>query len=83
MCSIKWPEKHPAFWITCLLAEKSVRLRRTPRCRLQSLRSQLVELGPQVTSGGGAARAVFLASAASGTVSGRRISAVSNDFPAC
>ncbi len=47
----------------------------------------LYELGQRVTSGGGAslecaaALAVFLASAASGTLSGRLISAVTDDFP--
>jgi NAD(P)-dependent dehydrogenase (short-subunit alcohol dehydrogenase family) len=46
----------------------------------------LYELGQRVTSGGGApldraaALAVFLASAASGTLSGRLISAVTDDF---
>jgi hypothetical protein len=49
--------------------------------------TQLYELGQRVTSGGGAsleraaALAVFLASAASGTLSGRLISAVTDDFP--
>jgi 3-oxoacyl-[acyl-carrier protein] reductase len=48
---------------------------------------RLYELGQQVTSGGGAslgraaALAVFLASNASGTLSGRLISAVTDDFP--
>jgi 3-oxoacyl-[acyl-carrier protein] reductase len=48
---------------------------------------QLYELGQRVTSGGGApidqaaALAVFLASEASGTLSGRLISAVTDDFP--
>jgi hypothetical protein len=47
----------------------------------------LYALGQRVLSGGGtalkraAARAVFLASVASGTVSGRLIRAMSDDFP--
>jgi 3-oxoacyl-[acyl-carrier protein] reductase len=49
--------------------------------------AQLYALGQRVTSGGGAATeqatalAVFLASDASGTLSGRLISAVTDDFP--
>jgi NAD(P)-dependent dehydrogenase (short-subunit alcohol dehydrogenase family) len=49
--------------------------------------TQLYALGQRVTSGGGAsleraaALAVFLASDASGTLSGRLISAVTDDFP--
>ena len=49
--------------------------------------TQLYALGQQVTSGGGASidraaeLAVFLASEASGTLSGRLVSAVTDDFP--
>jgi hypothetical protein len=38
-------------------------------------------LGQRVPSGGGAALAVFLASVASGTLCGRLIRTVSDDFP--